>query len=317
MRRRDRMRWIGVVAAVVLASGAAGPATAQTDRIVAMDTLNVRDVLYHLSGGGGNGLALIDEINGGVVLIDTKPPGWGEPVREVIKQVTYLPVTTIINTHAHVEHAGSNAEFPDAVTIVAHANTRAAMLRAGMYAEGGPGLPTATFTDRFSLLDDLDRIELYHFGPAHTDGDVVVVFPEKGVAYLGDLFPAKAVPVIDLEQGGSGLAFPETLDRAVAATEGVARVITGHGPFPTTYAGRGRRDRGAARAWSGFLTWDDLAEYAEFTRDLVTAVEREFSAGRSAAEAGVALRLPDRYAGYDLTGLQAAVDALYAELAAR
>ena len=316
MRRSDYVRWIGAAAAVV-AWAAGAPAAAQTERIVEIDTLNVRDVLYHLGGGGGNGLALIDEINGGVVLIDTKPPGWGGAVREVVEQVTDLPVTTIINTHAHAEHAGSNAEFPDAVTIIAHANARAAMLRDGRYAEGGPGLPTATFTDRFSLLDDLDRIELHHFGPAHTDGDVVVVFPEKAVAYLGGLFPDKAVPVIDLERGGSGLAFPETLDRAVAAIDGVARVITGHGPFPTTYAGRGRRDRGAARAWSGFLTWDDLAEYAAFTRDLVAAVEREFAAGRSAVEAAEALELPDRYAGYDLTNLPAAVDALYTELAAQ
>ena len=313
------MRGIGGCTAIVLVLGTGGPATAQTDRVVEMDTLNVRDVLYHLGGGGGNGLALIDEINGGVVLIDTKPSGWGEAVREVVEQVTDLPVTTIINTHAHPEHAGSNAEFPDAVTIVAHANARAAMLRDGLYAEGGPGLPTTTFTDRYSLLDDLDRIDLYHFGPAHTDGDVVVVFPEKGVAYVGDLFPARAVPVIDLERGGSGLAFPETLDRVVAATDGVARVITGHGPFPSTYAGRGRRERGAARAWSGFLTWDDLVEYTAFTRELVTAVEAEFAAGRSAgdAAAALALALPDRYAGYDLTDLPAAVDALFAELAAR
>ena len=216
------MRWIGAAAAAVLLSGAVAPALGQTEaeRIVSIDTLNVRDVLYHLGGGGGNGLALIDEINGGVVLIDTKPPGWGDAMREAVEQVTDLPVTTIVNTHAHEEHAGSNAEFPDAVTIVAHANARAAMLRDGRYAEGGPGLPTTTFTDRFTLLDDLDRIDLYHFGPAHTDGDVVVVFPEKGVAYLGGLFPDKAVPVIDLERGGSGLAFPDTLDRVVAAIDG-------------------------------------------------------------------------------------------------
>ena len=317
MRRRDCMRWMGAAAAVVLAFAAAGPAAAQTERIVQMDTLNVRDVLYHLGGGGGNGLALIDEINGGVVLIDTKPAGWGDAVREVIEQVTDLPVTTIVNTHAHEEHAGSNAEFPDAVTIIAHANARAAMLRDGRYAEGGPGLPTTTFTDRLSLLDDLDRIDLYHFGPAHTAGDVVVVFPAKGVAYLGGLFPDRAVPVVDLERGGSALAFPDTLDRVVASIDGVARVITGHGPFPSTYAGRGRRERGRARAWSGFLTWDDLAEYAAFTRDLVSAVEREFAAGRSAAAAAGALELPDRYAGYDLTDLQATVTALYTELAAR
>ena len=218
-----------VAAAVVL--GAGGQATAQTERIVEIDTLDVRDVLYHLGGGGANGLALIDEINGGVVLIDTKPPGWGAAVREAVEQVTDLPVTTIVNTHAHAENAGSNAEFPDAAVVVAHAAARAAMLRDGLYAEGGPGLPTATFTDRFALLDGLDRIELHHFGPAHTDGDVVVVFPAKGVAFLGGLFPDRAVPAVDLERGGSGLAFPDTLDRVVAAIGGVTRVITGHSTF--------------------------------------------------------------------------------------
>ena len=299
-----------VAAAVVL--GAGGSAVAQTERIVEIDTLNVRDVLYHLGGGGANGLALIDEINGGVVLIDTKPPGWGAAVREAVEQVTDLPVTTIVNTHAHAENAGSNAEFPDAAVIVAHAAARAAMLRDGLYAEGGPGLPTTTFTDRFALLDGLDRIELHHFGPAHTDGDVVVVFPAKGVAFLGGLFPGRTVPAVDLDRGGSGLAFPDTLDRVVAAIDGVTRVITGHGPFPSTYAGRGRREQGAARPWSGFLTWGDLAEYAAFTRDLATAAEREFAAGRAAGDAAAALarELAPRYAGYDLAGLPAAVAAL-------
>ena len=78
------------------------PAMAQEDRVVEMDTLNVRDVLYHLAGGGANGLALIDEVtnNRGVVLVDTKPAGWADATLEVIGQVTDLPVVTIINTNA-------------------------------------------------------------------------------------------------------------------------------------------------------------------------------------------------------------------------
>jgi glyoxylase-like metal-dependent hydrolase (beta-lactamase superfamily II) len=87
---------------------------------VRIDTLNVRDTLYHLSGGGGNTLALIDENSGGVVLIDTKLRGWSQPMRDALEAVTALPVTTIINTHAHGDHTGSNGEFPTAVQIVAH-----------------------------------------------------------------------------------------------------------------------------------------------------------------------------------------------------
>ena len=117
----------------------------------------MRDTLYHLTGGGANALALIDENNGGVVLVDSKLPGWGQPVLDVIEQVTDLPVTTIINTHAHADHAGSNGEFGTGVQIVAHENTKANMAK--MEGATAASLPTTTFTDRFSLLDGLDRID--------------------------------------------------------------------------------------------------------------------------------------------------------------
>ncbi len=305
-------RCLIAVAALALVAASA-TATAQDDRVVQIDTLNVRDVLYHLSGGGGNTLVLIDEINGGVVLIDTKRPGWGQAVLDVLGQVTDLPVTTIITTHANPDHAGSNGEFPDAVEIIAHENTATHLAAMEEYA-GGRGLPNTTFVERHTLLDDLDRIELYYFGPAHTDGDIVVVFPEKRTAYLGDLFPDKATPVIDTARGGSGVAFPETLATAVAAIDGVDRVITGQGPFPSTYAGRGRREQGTDRAWTGWMTWDDLAEYAEFNRAFLEAVETAFRNGMSAEAAAAQLSLSDRFANYGMENAQANVEAIYEEL---
>ena len=308
---------LGPIALITLVALGAGSGAAQDERFVAMDTLNVRDVLYHLSNGGGNALALIDEINGGVVLIDTKRPGWGNAVREAVASVTDLPVTTIITTHANEDHAGSNGEFPDADLIIAHENTAANMRRMDLYAGGGPGLPTVTFTSRHTILEDLDRIDLYYFGPAHTDGDVVVVFPAKRTAYLGDLFPGREAPVIDTANGGSGIAFPETLAAAVAAIDGVDRVISGHAPFPSTYAGRGRRERGAAAAWTGWFTWDDLADYADFNRAFLEAVEGSHAQGLSAAEAAAALALPERFADYGMAQAAANVEAIYAELESR
>ena len=314
-------RWIvrtALAAACLLALAVdTGRAQEQEERFVQIDTLNVRDTLYHLGDGGANGLALIDEINGGVILVGTKLPGWGQPVLDAIYQVTDLPVTTIINTHADFDHTGANGEFPDVVEIIAHENTRANMARMDLFAGGAPGLPTTIFSDRFGLLEDLDRIELYYFGPAHTDGDIVVVVPEKRTAYLGELFPDKAAPVIDTANGGSGVAFPETLERAVAAIDGVNRVITAHGPLPTTYAGRGRRDRDATRARTGRMTWDDLREYAEFNRDFLAAVRASWEAGRSVDEAAASLDLPERYAEYDMEQARANVEAIFAELEGR
>lgn len=318
MKRCVRLDVRLVALSLVLLAGVGARGQAQESKTVRIDTLGVMDTLYHLSGGGANSLALIDEINGGVVLIDTKPPGWGKPVRDALDGVTDLPVTTIINTHAHPDHAGSNGEFRSATLIVAHENTKANMARMDLYSgANAASLPTKTFANRFSLLEDIDRIELYHFGPAHTDGDIVVVLPAKGVAYMGGLFPSKATPVIDRQNGGSGVAFPETLAKAVAGIQGVSRVITGHGQAPVTYAGRGRRETGANRPWAGFMTWDDLKEYADFNHDFLAATRRAFRAGLSVEEAAASLELPARYEEYGMEHARANIEAIYDELANR
>ena len=317
-RGRYREVCLGVPVCLALAIGGleSQSARAQEDHVVQMDTLNVRDVLYHLGGGGGNGLALIDEVSNtpGVILIDTKPAGWGPATTEVLGQVTDLPVRTIINTHAHADHAGSNGEFGPEVDIIAHENVSARMIAGGLYGAGSFGLPTISVTERHGLLDDIDRIELYYFGAGHTDGELAVVFPGKEVAYLSDLFPMKGVPVIDRENGGSGLAFPDTLDRIISEIDGVNRVITGHGPFPTTYAGRGRRETGARRAWSGFYTWDDLTEYAAFVRVVVESIVRSYESGQELDAALADLRIPVNYAAYDMANATASAEAIYAEL---
>ena len=148
-----------------------------------------------------------------------------------------MPIPTIINSHSHPDHTGSNSEFPTAIQIVGHANTKANMAKMDAFRGANEKfLPTKTYTERLSLLDGLNRIDLYYFGAGHTDGDAIVVFPEKKLAYLGDLFPSKAAPFIDTTNGGSGVAFPETLTKALEIKD-IDRVITGHGAA--------HRDRGA------------------------------------------------------------------------
>src|SRR6266478_9744006 len=93
------------------------PLQPQGPRRVRMRTLRPGDVLYVLLGGGGNTLALMRE--DGVVVIDTKLPGWGRPILDAIQAVIDRPVTMIINTHTHADHTGGNVEFPTAIRIVA------------------------------------------------------------------------------------------------------------------------------------------------------------------------------------------------------
>lgn len=278
---------------------------------IRMQTLSVYDILYVLTGSGGNTLALMRD--DGVVLIDTKNPGSGKALQENIESVSDKPVTTIINTHAHADHTGSNPEFPNATRIIAQERTKANMLR--MDAFQGPNarfLPNQTVADRMTLFDGPDRMELYYFGRGHTDGDLVVVFPEKRVAYFGDLFPAKAAPAIDVANGGSGVEFPKTLARAVAAIKGIARVVTGH---DTAIAVMANTASGSAIfANPRPMAWKDLEEYADFNRDFLAAVQEAIKAGKSAADAAASLQLPERYKDYNLQNARANVEAIYAEL---
>ena len=59
----------------------------------------------------------------GIVLLDAMPAGWGPAVLDALQRVSYMPVTAIINTHAHEDHAGADAEYPETVQIVMHENS--------------------------------------------------------------------------------------------------------------------------------------------------------------------------------------------------
>ena len=69
-----------------------------------------RDTLYVLKGGGGNTALFLTAT--GAVLVDTKLPGWGQPLLDKVKGLTDKPVTMVINTHAHYDHTNGQVEFP-------------------------------------------------------------------------------------------------------------------------------------------------------------------------------------------------------------
>jgi glyoxylase-like metal-dependent hydrolase (beta-lactamase superfamily II) len=308
---------LSVALALVAAAAPSRPAQAQAGgqerKMVKLLTLRPGDVLYVMLNGGGNSLALIAE--SGVVLIDTKSPGWGSAILDAVEAVTDLPVKTIINTQPDLDHTGGNADISPGAAIIAHENTKAAMEKMPAFHGPNARVPTQLVNDRLSLLDGRDRIELYYFGAGHTNGDLVVVFPGKGVAYFGDLFPSKAAPVIDRGNGGSGVAFPETLAKAVAQITGITRVVTGHPEG--LVAERSKSNVSVDVTTPKTMTWTDLQEYADFNRDFLAAVREAKAAGKSAADAAATLKLPDRYAAYDMRQAKANVETIYSELAAR
>lgn len=74
---------------------------------------------------------------------------------------------------------------------------------------------------------------MYHFGRAHTDGDVVVLFPAARTLASGDIFTFgdETPQLIDYAGGGSAKEWPRTLDAALALD--FDTVVPGHGVVAT------------------------------------------------------------------------------------
>jgi len=248
--------------ALVVAGLAVGGAAAQPQRPRIPPTgaiKKVRDNLYVIPGAGGNTTVFVAQ--GGVVLVDTKLPNNGEPILKQVRTVTDKPVTMIINTHSHPDHIGSNDFFPASVEVVAHENTQKWMAANPRVASNPAAMPDRTFRDRMTLGSGDDRIDLYYFGAGHTNGDAFVVFPARRTMCAGDLFAWKMSPLIDPMAGGTVLALPGTLEKAVQGIPSVDTVIEGHGDVNT---------------------WEGFRDYVQFNRALVDAATA--GAGKKTAE---------------------------------
>src|SRR6267378_83045 len=117
-----------MVLVVLLAVGSLTLAVAAYQQPPAPKVVEVeklKDNLFMLKGGGGNTAVFVRA--DGVVVVDTKNPGWGQPILDKIKGLTSKPITMIINTHTHGDHVSGNVEFPATVDIVTHENTKANM----------------------------------------------------------------------------------------------------------------------------------------------------------------------------------------------
>ena len=263
--------------------GSPGPSAAA---LQATKIEKVKDNLYIITGSsdlaafsGGNTAVFITD--NGVVLVDTKLPGWGPTILERVRTVTNKPVTAIINTHSHNDHSGSNEFFAASVTSVVQENTRANMAKMEEFrGDKAKFLPEQIFKDKLSIGKGKDQIDLYYFGRGHTSGDAFIVFPALRTMHAGDMFAQKMLPLIDTMNGGSIVSYPETLAKAAAAIPNVDTVIPGHRQM---------------------ATWNEFKEYAAFTRDFVDFARRSIKEKKTLEQAAAEYKVPAKYAGYVVT----------------
>jgi cyclase len=237
----------------------------------------VKDNLFVLRGGGGNTAVLV--MADGVAVVDSKNPGWGQPILAKIKELTPKPVTLLINTHTHGDHVSGNVAFASSVDVVVQENTKTNMEKMPIFKENNNnGMAKRTFKDRMTIGKGADQIDLYYFGRGHTNGDAWIVFPAHRIVHSGDIFAGKSVPLIDGNNGGSMVEIPVTLKKAYEGLKNIEQIINGHMPAQTTMA--------------------DLKEFVQSNEDLVAYGRTGLKAGKTPEQLAAEWKLPEKYKGY-------------------
>ena len=194
-----------------------------------LDTVKLADDLFviHNDFVPGNTTALIT--SAGVILVDDKYEVDHANVMAALKKITTQPVRYVINTHYHGDHSGGNAKL-QALGARAVSSEKA---RERMVSGKQPGQSDLTFDQRMHLRLGGKQVDLYYVGRAHTDGDIVALFPQHRVLAAGDIFTVgdRTPELIDYAGGGSAREWPATLDKALALP--FDRAVPGHGVVAT------------------------------------------------------------------------------------
>ena len=183
----------------------------------------VKDDIWVLFGAGGNiGLSFGDD---GIVIIDTQFSELSERHYEAIEnEFPGFDATLVLNTHYHGDHAGGNPFWEAHAHILSHDN-----VRTRLEASQKPGLPSLTYSSTMEIYLNDQHISLVHPGPAHTDGDTVVIWNDLNVVHTGDLFFKDRFPFIDLDSGGSVRGYHAAVSALLTKMDSDTRIIPGHG----------------------------------------------------------------------------------------
>ena len=196
------------------------------------------DVWVGLGGAGGNSTIIIGKTS--VIVVDAKQTEAGaKDLLAEIAKVTPKPVSTAIITHSDGDHVNGLVAFPAGVKVIAHENNKKEQQTA--LAAGGRGAPPAdklpnqvTTKTKEAITIDGVKLELYHWAPAHTSGDLVVYLPDQRICSTGDLIVTNRAddnPNIHFEKNGSTEGWLTNVKGMIGLN--AETYVTGHGDLLT------------------------------------------------------------------------------------
>ncbi len=227
--------FLGLISPISAQQEAAQQAQPLKQEVPPIFVQNVRGNIYQLKGGmGANTGFFIGEKE--VLVIDAKmTEDAAKQMIAEIKKLTLNPISYITITHSDADHVNGLVGFTQGINIISHEKTRAHIYQAFQSDQQRAYLPNITFSDTLSLYLGSalkgTRIDLLYFGPAHTDGDAVVYFPDEKVAFIGDLIFIGRDILIHRSKNGSSFGLVKVL-KAMLNLDAEA-FVHGHGDLAT------------------------------------------------------------------------------------
>jgi glyoxylase-like metal-dependent hydrolase (beta-lactamase superfamily II) len=275
-------------------------------------------------GNGGN--ALVVAGTQGALLVDCKNSPFGQELRREADAPTKL--THVVNTHHHGDHTGGNHAFTPDLPVIAQTNATPRILgqlnryvsqikeglgaaaekqgqsakqvladHRALYArvtqiKATEFAPKITFDKDYEIDLGGTKVGLHHYGPGHTDNDLVVHIPSLNVLHTGDLVFNKMHPYVDRDGGATTSGWMASLKKAIGLCDAQTHVIPGHGELCTV---------------------DGLKQQVEYFEKMRDLVGTQLKAGKTRKE--VAEMRPQLFEGYgkpDFVGM--VLGAIYDEL---
>ncbi len=185
----------------------------------------------------------------GVLIINSGPTTQvAAALHRAIKKITPQAIKFVINVNSQSHYWLGNDYFKQlGITIIAHAEAKRLMTEMGDVQLQSThtslkekaqstvlAFPNETFSDSRTLQLGKTKIQLLHFGAAHTAGDLVVWLPEQKILFSGDIVYTERLLAI-LPLGNSG-GWIKAFDQAVALKPRI--IVPGHGKPTDIHAAR-------------------------------------------------------------------------------
>jgi glyoxylase-like metal-dependent hydrolase (beta-lactamase superfamily II) len=193
----------------------------------------IKDGVYWTKGGvGGNtGFAVGRD---GVIVFDAKmTPDSAKEMLAAIAKITPKPVTHVILSHSDADHVNGLSAFPKGLTIITQENCKREIEESKDSRMPAPQdyLPTKIFDKNLDLTIDGVRVQLRHWVPAHTSGDLIMLLPDERIVFGGDLIDLTQFALVHAQKGGSTEGWITSMQGIIALDADT--FVSGHGDLQT------------------------------------------------------------------------------------